>query len=295
MLVLGVVGRDDHLDDGVAEARIPPAGRVLLRRRREGVRAVAARHAGLERPVAPMGHEVHLRVGEELEGPGRVHVLQRAAVVVEHGEVVARLDQEPAGHAGVPDVVRQRRDDRRKALHGRQLVADTALEHHIEHGLRGVRSVQRAVVRVLSLIVHIHLQEVVGQLPPVQAQRADEAQLHAQNAGAEVQDGELDAELAELEDVELPRPHRGHELVEEGDHAGREVGDLLQRRDGRAAALAPLVLARGSQRLEGDAVLVQGVQRRPIQGQVELPGTGHEGSRLAPAHARPQANSALPD
>mmetsp|Transcript_5826 Transcript_5826/g.16867 ORF Transcript_5826/g.16867 Transcript_5826/m.16867 type:complete len:464 (+) Transcript_5826:620-2011(+) len=114
-----------------------------------------AESPALEEVVPPQGFKDirALRGGEDLEHRGAVHVLQGAAVVVAHGEVVADLDEEGVVETGVPHVMAHRRHQQRELLQPRQKDVGLRQQHKPPNHVQDVDRVHECVERQLGLVV----------------------------------------------------------------------------------------------------------------------------------------------
>mmetsp|Transcript_68695 Transcript_68695/g.212383 ORF Transcript_68695/g.212383 Transcript_68695/m.212383 type:complete len:256 (+) Transcript_68695:489-1256(+) len=125
-----------------------------------------------------------LLLGQHLEAVGlrvlhdgvelrAVHVLQRRLVVVLHGQLVARLREEAIVHAGVAQVVAERRDEERVLLELREEEVGAHHPEHLRDPVDHVHCVGEAVEGVRGILLLATLHKLLQRL--VVARRADEA------------------------------------------------------------------------------------------------------------------------
>ena len=116
------VVRHVRVQHGGDDGRARLAVKVVVEQREHvrlilGVRRVRVGGLVLQHAVA------HLPGADQVVQSGDVRVLQHGRVVVHGGERIARVHQERVAHAGMVQVVRQRRDHQRKLLRLRDVRA----------------------------------------------------------------------------------------------------------------------------------------------------------------------------
>mmetsp|Transcript_19498 Transcript_19498/g.57536 ORF Transcript_19498/g.57536 Transcript_19498/m.57536 type:complete len:620 (-) Transcript_19498:8-1867(-) len=229
---------ENHL--GVLRGRgVESVGRGLGHEARELVEVAA--HVGAENHAdhhLPSGgvlggaqvlQEVVHGVRDHLPGAGDVHVLEDRLVVVEDGHLEAVLDVEGVVDARVPVVVHGRGEHRCEEVDLVHVLAHLLAHEQRVHGLRHVRRVDSVVVghrRVAAL----HLADGGRYVLRAHSEVVEEV-VALEDAQHQGRQGLPSRGLEEVEDVEVPGVHPGHEGVEclllRGRYVAQAEGDIL--------------------------------------------------------------------